>query len=61
MHQKLSSISILIATYVRIFQRVFDMQNQLVAPEYFLSVPDIQLDVPLAFGPNLVAVLFRWV
>ena len=49
----------MIATYVRIFQMVFDMQIQLAVPEYFLSVRDTQLDVPLAFGPNLEAVSFR--
>ena len=59
MYQELLSIPTLIVTYVRIFQMVFDMQIQLAAPEYFLSVRDTQLDVPLAFGPNLEAVSFR--
>ena len=59
MHQELLSIPIMIATYVGIFQMVFDMQIQLAAPEYFLSVRGTQLDVPLSFGPNLVAVSFR--
>ena len=59
MHQELLSILIIIATYVRIFQMVFDMQIQLAVPEYFLSVQGTQLDVPLSFGPNLVVVSFR--
>ena len=59
MHQEPLSNPLLIATCVRIFQMAFDMQIQLAAPEYFLSVRDTQLDVPLAFGPNLEAVSFR--